>query len=106
MVLCFQKGDINPNNNYPFKHHQMESLTLGESQNHNGEKEAIHIVGIRNTPKTHALNYTVIQIGGYELKAKKKREANGGDNPGRASLMSIEPHLSLIPQQESSVFTS
>ena len=41
----------------------------------------------------------------HELKAKKKCEASGGDNPGRAALMSVEPQLSLVPQQESSIST-
>ena len=42
----------------------------------------------------------------HELKAKKKREASGGDNPGHVALMSLEPQLSLVPQQESSISTS
>ncbi|XP_050229442.1 uncharacterized protein LOC126678591 [Mercurialis annua] len=41
-----------------------------------------------------------------ELKAKKKREASGGDNHGRAALMSVEPQLSLVPEQESSTSIS
>ena len=38
----------------------------------------------------------------YELQAKKKDSAGADANKGKVAIMSVEPHLSLIPQVESS----
>ncbi|KAL6322495.1 hypothetical protein AAG906_009794 [Vitis piasezkii] len=67
--------------------------------------------GCTHCGNTKHTKETCFKLHGYpdwwhELKAKKKREASGGDNPGHAALMSVEPQLSLIPQQESSICTS
>ena len=34
----------------------------------------------------------------HELKEKKKHESSGGNNSGHATLISVEPQLSLITQ--------
>ncbi|KAL6318435.1 hypothetical protein AAG906_041201 [Vitis piasezkii] len=67
--------------------------------------------GCTHCGNTKHTKETCFKLHGYpdwwhELKAKKKREASGGDNLGRAALMSVEPQLSLVPQQESSISTS
>ncbi|RVW48564.1 hypothetical protein CK203_088439 [Vitis vinifera] len=67
--------------------------------------------GCTHCGNTKHTKETCFKLHGYpdwwhELKAKKKCEASGGDNPGRAALMSVEPQLSLVPQQESSISTS
>ena len=38
----------------------------------------------------------------YELQAKKKDSAGADKNKGKVAIMLVEPHISLIPQVESS----
>lgn len=66
-----------------------------------GEGGCTHCGNMKHTKET------CFKLHGYpdwweELKTKKKRELSGGDNHGRAALMSAEPQLSLVSQQESS----
>ncbi|TXG65499.1 hypothetical protein EZV62_006774 [Acer yangbiense] len=54
---------------------------------------------------------TCFKLHGYpewwnELKAKKKHDVVAKENPGRAALVSTEPHLSLIPHGDSLTSTS
>ncbi|GAV85831.1 hypothetical protein CFOL_v3_29265 [Cephalotus follicularis] len=55
-----------------------------------------------NTKHTHETFFKLHRYPDWwkELKARKQHDANS--NLGRASLVNVEPHLSLIPQMEPS----
>jgi len=64
-------------------------------------------VGCAHCGTTKHTRETCFKLHGYpnwwdELKARKQREAATNDGSGRAALVNVEPHLSLIPQVESS----
>ena len=91
--------------------HQLSFQTLSNGKPNITTKPKGEGGGCTHCGNTKHTKETCFKLHGYpdwwhELKAKKKREASGGDNLGRAALMSVEPQLSLVPQQESSISIS